>query len=340
MTRRSPARSALGVFRPGATGYASWIGADVQSPERTAVLLTGASGFVGGALLPALAEADSVRCLVRDAGRLKPAGGVHVVEADLSDSDSLAPALEGMEEAYYLVHSMEPGGREGFVERDRVAAANYVRAAQQAGIRRTIYLGGIGGDDDDGSEHLDSRREVEELLADAGPEFVALRASMIVGAGSSSFGTLVRIVSRLPVLAMPAWRDRCTQPIAIDDVVACLLAARHVAPGAYEIAGPDTLTFAEMTEAIAELLGTTSRSFPLPFSNARLEAAFSSLVTGEDQELLEPLMEGLHGDLVVGDNQIQETFGVTATPFLIAARRAIEEMPDVATADERDAEHR
>lgn len=126
-----------------------------------------------------------------------------------------------------MVHSMEPGGRQGFVERDRIAATNYVRAAQQAGVRRTIYLGGIGGGDDD-SEHLASRLEVEELLADAGPEFVALRASMIVGAGSSSFGTLVRIVSRLPVLAMPAWRDRSTQPIAIEDVVACLVAARRV----------------------------------------------------------------------------------------------------------------
>ena len=198
-----------------------------QPAERIATLLTGASGFVGGALLPALAGEGRVRCLVRDATRLSPAGDVHVVQADLSDSESLAPALEGMDEVYYLVHSMEPGGDQGFVERDRVAATNYARAAQQAGVRRTIYLGGIGGDGED-SEHLSSRREVEDVLAGAGPEFVALRASMIVGAGSSSFGTLVRIVSRLPVLAMPSWRDQCTQPIAIDDVVACLVAARDV----------------------------------------------------------------------------------------------------------------
>lgn len=296
------------------------------------MLLTGASGFVGGELLPALEAVGSVRCLVRDATRFAPAGSAHVVEADLSDAKSLTPALEGMEEAYYLVHSMEPGGGQGFAERDRIAATNYVRAAQQAGVRRTIYLGGIGGDDDD-SEHLGSRREVEELLADAGPEFVALRASMIVGAGSSSFGTLVRIVSRLPVLAMPAWRDRSTQPIAIEDVVACLVAARRVAPGAYEIAGPDTLTFAEMTEVIADLLGKSHRSVPLPFSNARLEAAVASAVTGEDQELLEPLMEGLHGDLLVGDNHVRETFGVCPTPFATAAQTAIEGMADVESAD-------
>ena len=305
--------------------------ADRRATEPTAVLLTGASGFVGGALLPALSAEGSLRCLVRDATRLLPEGDVHVVEADLSDSESLAPALEGMEEVFYLVHSMEPGGGQGFVERDRVAATNYVQAAKEAGVRRTIYLGGIGGGEED-SEHLASRREVEDLLAGAGPEFVAVRASMIVGAGSSSFGTLVRIVSRLPVLALPAWRDRSTQPVGIDDVVACLLAARRVQPGAYEIAGPDTLTFAEMTEVIADLLGKTRRSFPLPFSNARLEAAFSALVTGEDQELLEPLMEGLHGDLIVDDNRITETFGVEPTPFAVAAHRAIEAMPDVETA--------
>ena len=217
----------------------------------TAVLLTGASGFVGGALLPALTGAGSVRCLVRSASRFDPGTQAQIVEADLSDSASLTPALEGMEEAYYLVHSMEPGGGQGFVERDRIAATNYVEAAQRAGLRRTIYLGGIGGGEED-SEHLASRREVEDLLAEAGPEFVALRASMIVGAGSSSFGTLVRIVSRLPVLALPAWRHHSTQPIAIDDVVACLVAARRSATGVYEIAGPDTLTFAEMIEVIAD----------------------------------------------------------------------------------------
>jgi uncharacterized protein YbjT (DUF2867 family) len=299
-----------------------------RSPEQSAVLLTGASGFVGGALLPALGEESAIRCLVRDADRLKGVERAQIVEADLSDSESLAPALEGMEEVFYLVHSMEPGGGQGYVERDRTAAENYVQAAQEAGVRRTIYLGGIGGGDE-ASEHLASRREVEEILEGAGPELVAIRASMIVGSGSASFGTLVRIVSRLPVLAMPAWRERSTQPIAIDDVIACLLAARRVEPGVYEIAGPDTLTFAEMTEVISGLLGAAHRSFPLPFSNAKLEAAVTSLVTGEDTELLEPLMEGLHGDLVVDDNRAHGTFGVQPTPFATAARLAIEGMSDV-----------
>jgi uncharacterized protein YbjT (DUF2867 family) len=233
-----------------------------------------------------------------------------------------------MDEVYYLVHSMEPGGDETFVERDRIAAQNYVEIARSCGVRRTIYLGGVGADDESG-EHLASRQEVERLLEGASPEFVALRASMIVGGGSASFGTLVRMVDRLPVLAMPAWRDRRTQPVAIDDVVACLVGARTVEPGVYEIGGPDTLSFEEMTEVIAEALGQRHRSFPLPFSNARLEAAAASLTTGEDRELLEPLMAGMHGDLTISDNALETVFGVEPTSFARAAAKAIEEMPDV-----------
>ena len=293
--------------------------------EQASILLTGASGFVGAALLPELTKLGSLRCLVRDVGKLGADDRGGAVEADLSDPASLRPALEGMDTVYYLVHSMEPGGDEGFAERDRIAAENYVAAAREAGVRRTIYLGGVGADDDR-SEHLASRREVERLLAEAGPELVALRASMIVGAESASFGTLVRLVSRLPVLAMPTWRDRCTQPVAIADVVACLVKAREAQPGAYEIAGPDKLTFEEMTEVIADILGEEHRSIPLPFSNSRLEAAAASLVTGEEQELLEPLMAGLDGNLIVRENSAPGVFGVEPTPFRQAAEEAIAEM--------------
>ena len=280
-------------------------------------------------MLRALREGGSIRLLVRDATELGEHDRPIAVEADLSNYDSLAPALEGMDVVYYLVHSMEPGGDEGFAERDREAAENYVRIARECGVRRTIYLGGVGADEDDdeSSDHLESRREVERLLEGSAGEFVALRASMIVGAGSASFGTLVRIVSRLPVLALPGWRDRSTQPIAIADVVACLIEARSVDPGAYEIAGPDTLTFEEMTRLIADLLGEEHRSFPLPFSNAKLEAAAAAVVTGEDRELLEPLMAGLDGDLIVEQNSVRDVFGVEPTPFARAAREAIDAMP-------------
>jgi uncharacterized protein YbjT (DUF2867 family) len=299
--------------------------------ERATVLLTGASGFVGGELLPALKETAPIRCLVRDASRLQGEDRALAVEADLSDPRSLVPALEGVDEVFYLVHSMEPGGGQEFAEKDRIAAENYVRLAREAGVRRTIYLGGIGSDEDE-SEHLASRREVEGLLEDSAPQFVGLRASMIVGAGSASFGTLVRIVSRLPVLALPEWRDRRTQPIAIADVIQCLVKARNVEPGTYEIAGPDNLSFEEMTKVIAKLLGDTHRSFPLPFSNAKLEAAAAAIVTGEERELLEPLMAGLDGDLVIRENRAVDVFGVELTDFADAARRAIEGMPDEKTA--------
>lgn len=280
-------------------------------------------------LMPHLRSEGGLRCLVRGADELPKELHPLVVEADLGDYDSLASALEGIETAYYLVHSMERGSDGEFAERDRKAAENFARAATEAGLSRTIYMGGVGGDDE--SEHIESRREVEGLLEDASPDFVALRASMIVGAGSASFGTLVRIVSRLPVLALPEWRDRRTQPIAIADIVDCLLKARTIEPGIYEVAGPDTLTFGEMTEAISDLLGKTHRSFPLPFSNAKLEAAAASVVTGGERELLEPLMEGLHGDLLVEDNKVEEVFGVEPTPFNDAARDAIDGMSDEST---------
>ena len=296
--------------------------------RQATILLTGASGFVGGALLPELRRSDVVRCLVRDASRLADVEDADVVEADLGDIDTLAPAIAGADEVYYLVHSMEPGGDGGFADRDRAAAENYVAIARECGVRRTIYLGGIGADDAS-SEHIASRLEVERTLAGAGPEFVALRASMIVGPGSASFGTLARIVDRLPVLAFPSWRDRRTQPIAIDDVVAALLAARSVEPGVYEIAGPDVLSFQEMTTIIGELLGSERPSFPLPFSNARLEALAASVVTGEGAELLEPLMAGLHSDLTIERNALEPVFGVTPTPFREAAAAAIRGMADV-----------
>lgn len=297
--------------------------------ERAGILLTGATGFVGGALLAPLRRSGSVRCLVRDASRLLESDRADTVEGDLADIESLRPALVDMDSVYYLVHSMEPGGDDSFAERDRKAAENYVEVARACGVRRTIYLGGVGAGGEDSSEHIDSRREVEEILEGASPEFVAVRASMIVGAGSASFGTLVRIVDRLPVLAMPAWRERRTQPVAIADVVAALIAAREVESGIYEIAGPDSLTFEEMTEVISRILGDEPRSFSLPFSNAKLEAAAASVVTGEDRDLLEPLMAGLHGDLTVRENSLEPVFGVSPTPFAEAAKDAIAAMEDL-----------
>lgn len=294
-----------------------------------AVLLTGSTGYIGGRLLPHLLDGGvAPRLLVRDGSRVPECGtdaGLDVVIADLNDADSLGESLEGVAEAYYLVHSMEPGVGDGFAERDRRSAQNYAVAAEAAGVRRTIYLGGVA-PEDASSDHLSSRREVEEILGDATAEFVGLRASMIVGAGSGSFATLARIVARLPVLPLPSWRDRRTQPIAIDDVVRCLSSARQAEPGVYEIAGPDALSFEEMTGIVADLLGKPHRTVPVPLSHAGIEGAAAAAISEGDRELLEPLMEGLHDDLLIDDNSAESIFGVTPMPFREAARAALDEL--------------
>ena len=294
-----------------------------------AVLLTGATGYIGGKLLAELLDQQVVlRALVRDAARLPQAvtdRALEVVTADLADEVTLHEALEGVDQAFYLVHSMEPGVAGGFAERDRSAAQNYAKCASAAGVRRTIYLGGVS-PEGAASEHLASRREVEDILATATPEFVGIRASMIVGGGSGSFRTLVQIVDRLPVLPLPSWRDRHTQPIAVADVVRCLALARTVEPGVYEIAGDEAPSFEEMTRVVAEALGRPHRSFPLPVSDARVESAAAAVVSDADRELLEPLMAGLHEDLLVRRNAIREVFGIEPIPFGEAVRVALEEM--------------
>ncbi len=294
-----------------------------------AVLLTGATGYIGGRLLAELLDERVVlRALVRDPARLPPPvpdREFEVVTADLADGDTLHEALAGVDEAFYLVHSMEPGVAGGFAERDRSAAQNYARCASAAGVRRTIYLGGVS-PEGAVSEHLTSRREVEDILEAATPEFVGLRASMIVGGGSGSFRTLVQMVDRLPVLPLPSWRDRHTQPIAVADVVRCLVRARTVEPGVYEIAGDDAPSFEEMTKVVAQALGQPHRSFPVPVSNARVEGAAAAIVSDADRELIEPLMAGLHEDLLVGRNAIREVFAIEPTPFAEAVRTALEEM--------------
>ena len=206
------------------------------------ILLTGATGFVGRELLEALRGTRRLRCLVRDASSFE-AGGVDVetVEADLDDPVALASALAGVDCVFYLVHSMEAGGGEDFAARDRRLAQNMAEAARDAGVRRIVYLGGIVSSGEQ-SEHLESRQEVQRILSGFGGEFVALRASMIVGAGSASFDALAQIVERLPVLALPTWRDRLCQPIAIADVVAALVASIEVSPGSYDIGGADRLS--------------------------------------------------------------------------------------------------
>jgi uncharacterized protein YbjT (DUF2867 family) len=292
------------------------------------VLVTGATGYIGSQLLERLGGEDvRLRALVRDASRFEAPDGVEVetVEADLADPSSLAPALEDVDVVYYLVHSM--GGKGDLAEQDREAATNYIDAAKAAGVRRTIYMGAVGYDPDGGSsKHLKSRHEVEELLADGTPEVVIVRASMVVGAGSGSFKTLVQMVDRLPVLATAPWRSARSQPIGIADVLSCLVAARTTAAGRYEIAGADELSVEELMREIARQLDKPYHAVPVPVSVPKVEGLIASAVADEDRELITSLLEGLGDDLIVDQNDAEPVFGVTPMSFPDAAAEAVQQI--------------
>jgi len=264
------------------------------------ILLTGATGYVGSQLLPALIEAGhSVRCTSRRPLTDLPAGA-EGVQADALTGEGLAEALDGIEVAYYLVHSMEGGG--DFAARDRTAASNFARAAGKAGVRRIVYLGGLGGDSD--SEHLQSRQETAQLLADATPEFVHARAAVVIGSGSASFVMLKDLVERLPAMICPRWIDVKTQPIATSDIVAALLHCGEQAgiSGDVQLGGGDVVTYRQMILSLAEALG---RRAPLivkvPVLTPRLSSHWVGLVTGVDAGIAKPLIHGLRTETIVTD---------------------------------------
>jgi uncharacterized protein YbjT (DUF2867 family) len=267
----------------------------------TSVLLTGATGYVGGRLLPALAADDDgeLRCLVRDPARAPEAVRPYAVQGDALSGDGLDAALDGVEVAYYLIHSM--GKCDGdFAERDRRAAETFGAAAERAGVRRTIYLGGLSGGAS--SAHLRSRDEVAEILARHVPQLVHVRAAMILGPGGASFEMLRALVRRLPAMVCPRWIDTRTQPIALDDVVRALRALRDRddVTDDVELGGPDILSYREMMDRTARAMG---RRPPLvvrvPVLTPRLSSWWVMLVTPVDNGLVRPLVDGLREEMVV-----------------------------------------
>jgi uncharacterized protein YbjT (DUF2867 family) len=291
------------------------------------VLVTGATGFVGSRLVPELVAAGhDVRALVRDPERYDPPEGVEVVVGDLLDADSLAGVFDSIEAAYYLVHSMGSGG--DFAERDRRAARNFADAAEAAGVGRVVYLGGLGEDRDELSEHLKSRREVEAILADADPALTTLRAAVIVGAGSAGFDLVVQLVKRLPVMVTPQWVRTPCQPIAVQDVVSYLVGVldeSETAGETYEIGGPEVLSYQTMMERTAALVDQRLYILPVPVLSPKLSTYWVDLVTDVPRSVAHPLIHGLKNPVVVHDDSIRDVLPFELTPFEDAARDALRE---------------
>jgi uncharacterized protein YbjT (DUF2867 family) len=291
-------------------------------------LVTGATGYVGSRLLRRLvSEGRPVRALAR---RPEALTEVEAVRGDLLTGAGLEEALAGCSTAYYLVHSMEPTTANGsFAGRDRQMATSFAEAAARAGVERIVYLGGIVPEDRALSPHLRSRLEVEEILLSAVPGSTALRASIVIGARSSSFRILVRLVERLRVLPLPAWRDNRTQPIDERDVVEFLARTPQVLGAAgrsLDVAGPDVMTYGDMIERIAEAMGVgrvplgINRSFTPPAS------AVVAAVTGQPLELVRPLMESLESDLLPHDpDEAPRLYGLRPHPFERALDHALAE---------------
>jgi uncharacterized protein YbjT (DUF2867 family) len=271
------------------------------------ILLTGATGYVGGSLLPILLEdGHHVRALARDEGRARGSlpEEVEIAEGDVVSGTGLAEALDGIGVAYYLVHSMGrgSGSADEFAERDRRAAHNFGRAAADAGVERIIYLGGLEGlTSGDKSEHLRSREEVAEILAEHVPT-VHVRAAMVIGSDSASFVMLRSLVHRLPVMIVPRWLDTRTQPIAIDDVTRTLAALADLPdpPSEVQLGGADVLSYREMMESYARVSG---RRKPLvvrvPVLSPRLSSYWVGLVTPVEMGLVKPLIDGMTSEMVV-----------------------------------------
>jgi len=292
-------------------------------------LIVGATGYVGTLLTKALvADGRPVRALSRHPRPALASDLVEIARGDVLKDEGLDAALADCDAAYYLVHSMEAGAT-SFEARDRQAAHNFVAACRRAGVERVVYLGGIA-PSGRYSPHMRSRLEVERILIQGLPRATGLRASIVIGAGSPSFRLMVRLIERLPVLPLPPWRDRRTQPIAERDVVGCLVRTPLIdatAGQSIDLAGPDDLTYGEMLAGIATELGVDRPEVDLPIFTAPTFAVVAAAIAGSDVDLVRALMASLNADILPRSQDAAEEmaslYGISPLPFTRAVRRAL-----------------
>ena len=295
-------------------------------------LVTGATGYVGGRLIPWLLTAGhEVRAMARDPESLRDTSwvdDVDVVAADLTDPDSLAPAFDGIDVAYYLVHSM--GSATNFGSAEAESARNTAAAAQRANVRRLVYLGGLHPRTGELSPHLESRTAVGDTLIDSGIETMILQAGVVIGAGSASFEMIRLLATALPVLPVPTWTRHLVQPIAIDDVLHYLLGAATAdlpVSRSWDIGGPNVLRYQDMLGDYAEEAGLPRRRFiPVPFVTPALSARGIAFLTPMSADLIRPLVESLRHDTIMKDRDVDTVISPPShglTTYRGSVRRAL-----------------
>lgn len=292
------------------------------------ILITGISGYIGSRLAPRLRrDGHAVRGFSRHPGRVTL--DLPVVRGDAVYGVGLDDALEDIDTAYFLIHSMEPARDGAFNVRERVAATNFASAAERAGVSRIVYLGGLVPRDGRVSRHLSSRLEIERILLASTPCAVAFRASIVIGARSRPFRFLVRLIERMPILAVPAWRTNRTTPVDERDVVELLARAASndgVCGESLDIGGPDLVSYGELIDRIREHMIVGRPTLALPrLTLTPIASRISALIAEEEYELIGPLMEGLNSDLLPRDNRAAELLGVKLHSLDAAIERSLRE---------------